>query len=128
MLKVDETPFVILAKLVPAGSKQGAGRQELNMNLTDIFRKIKTITPDKAKPLIEEKAPDELELLDVREPVEYELGHIPGAKLLPLSELVSRLGEIDPSKTAITYCARGRRSASAASLMKGQGFDDVYSL
>ncbi|MGE5838735.1 MAG: rhodanese-like domain-containing protein [Deltaproteobacteria bacterium] len=42
-------------------------------------------------------------LLDVRQPSEYENGRIPGAKLIPLPQLASRLGELDPRKPVIAY-------------------------
>lgn len=98
------------------------------MNITDLFRKIETITPADAKKLIAGAKAGELEILDVREPREYESGHLPGARLIPLSVLPSRLSEIEAGRTTIAYCARGRRSASAASLLKGHGFEKVYSL
>ena len=55
-------------------------------------------------------------LLDVRQHMEYELGHIPGATLLPLSELELRLFDLPPEKDLIFYCRSGARSAAAASL------------
>jgi sulfur-carrier protein adenylyltransferase/sulfurtransferase len=42
-------------------------------------------------------------LLDVRQPGEYEKGRIPGALLIPLPELLDRLGELDPEKPIIAY-------------------------
>jgi rhodanese-related sulfurtransferase len=42
-------------------------------------------------------------LLDIRQPSEYEKGHIPGAKLIPLPELAGRLGELDSQKPVIAY-------------------------
>ena len=53
--------------------------------------------------------------VDVREPDEFAIGHIPGAKLLPLGEVVSRAGEVMPDKDAawLIYCRTGRRSADA---------------
>jgi rhodanese-related sulfurtransferase len=42
-------------------------------------------------------------LLDVRQPSEYEKGRIPGSKLIPLPELASRMGELDPQKPVIAY-------------------------
>ena len=98
------------------------------MKITDLFRKVETITPVDAKKLIEGGKAGEIEILDVREPAEYERGHIPGARLIPLSILPSKLDEIETDKTTITYCARGGRSASAASLLKGHGLDKVFSL
>lgn len=98
------------------------------MQITDLFRQVEIITPADAKKLMAETKAGELELIDVREPAEYEKGHIPGARLMPLSVLPSRLDEINKDKPVIAYCARGRRSASAASLMMGYGLEKVYSL
>ncbi len=58
----------------------------------------------------------EFMLLDVRQPFEYELGHIPGAALWPLSELELRLFDLPPDRDLIFYCRSGARSAAAASL------------
>jgi rhodanese-related sulfurtransferase/rubrerythrin len=98
------------------------------MKITDLFRRIETIAASDARKLMDEKKAEELQVIDVREPAEYEKGHIPGATFIPLSLLPSRLNDVDPSKPVITYCARGRRSASAASLLKGNGVNEVYSL
>nr|NIS61430.1 sulfurtransferase [Pseudomonadota bacterium] len=50
-----------------------------------------------------ERAEGSYTLLDVREPEEYEEGHIPGAVLIPLSELPDRLSEIDSQKPVLAY-------------------------
>ena len=55
------------------------------------------------KELMKQKKPGEYNLIDVRQPGEYEQGHIPGAKLIPITELASRVGEIDPAKPTIMY-------------------------
>jgi rhodanese-related sulfurtransferase/rubrerythrin len=77
--------------------------------------------------------PDELEefrtktrernylLIDVRQPREFAEGHIPGAQLIPLPEIESRLGELDNDKNLIFYCRTGGRSAVAAALIKDAG-------
>ena len=49
------------------------------------------------------KTPDQYNLVDVRQPKEYERGHLPGAKLIPLGELKDRLSEVDPNKPTIIY-------------------------
>lgn len=67
-------------------------------------------------------------LLDVRQPHEYERGHIAGAKLLPLPELTDHLQELDPEKSTFVYCAVGGRSRVAAQLLSGQGFKDVINM
>lgn len=68
------------------------------------------------------------QLLDVREPWEYELAHLPGAALIPLAELPSRLRELNPSEPVIVYCHHGIRSWHAACLLEQQGFEDVSNL
>ena len=52
---------------------------------------------------MKEKNPDEYNLVDVRQPKEYERGHLPGGKLIPLGELKDRLSEVDPNKPTIVY-------------------------
>jgi rhodanese-related sulfurtransferase len=73
------------------------------MNLSALFRKEPEMSSEAAKELMKQKKPGEYNLIDVRQPGEYEQGHIPGAKLIPLGELASRVGEIDPSKPTILY-------------------------
>ncbi len=52
---------------------------------------------------LEKHDPEEYNLVDVRQPGEYEAGHIPGTKLIPLGELEDRLKELDPAKPTVTY-------------------------
>jgi len=67
-------------------------------------------------------------LLDVRQPGEYEKEHLPGALLIPLPQLESRLAELDADKPLIVYCAVGGRSRAAAEMLLGRGFKEVSSL
>lgn len=67
-------------------------------------------------------------LLDVREPLEYELVHLEGSQLIPLGELPGRLAEIDPRAPVIVYCHHGRRSLEAARLLRAAGFHEALSL
>jgi rhodanese-related sulfurtransferase/rubrerythrin len=67
-------------------------------------------------------------ILDVRQPTEYQEGHIPGAKLIPLPQLGERITELDPKKTTIVYCAVGGRSRVAAQMLAGKGFGQVFNL
>ena len=98
------------------------------MNIADIFTKVNEITADDTKDLISKKPLDKLEILDVRQPAEYERGHITGAKLLPLSTLADNIDKLDASKTIVTYCQSGVRSKSAAALLKRKGFEDIFSM
>ena len=70
----------------------------------------------------------ELALLDVRQPDEYQSGHLPGAQLIPLPELAQRAGELDSSRPTLVYCAAGMRSLAAAQFLAGQGFAKVFNL
>ena len=57
--------------------------------------------------------------VDVREPDEFAVGHIPGAKLLPLGQVLSRAAEVLPDKNAVwlVYCRTGRRSADLGGIL-----------
>ena len=96
------------------------------MKISDFFTKVDKLTAGEAKELMDKKGQDGTILLDVREPLEYEAGHIPGARFVPLSTLPDNLNKLELSKTVITYCKRGPRSKSAAALLKRQGLEDVY--
>lgn len=96
------------------------------MNITDLFTNVDKVSVDEARKIIRDKGQNDLILLDVREPAEYESGHIPGAQFQPLSDLLNNLDTLDGSKTVITYCKRGPRSRSAAVLLKRNDFKDVY--
>jgi adenylyltransferase/sulfurtransferase len=70
----------------------------------------------------------QLVVVDVREPHEYEIGHIDGAKLIPLSELPNRLNELDGHAEIVTHCHHGVRSMKALEILKAAGFAKVRSL
>jgi molybdopterin/thiamine biosynthesis adenylyltransferase/rhodanese-related sulfurtransferase len=67
-------------------------------------------------------------LLDVREPQEFAINRIPGAVLIPISDLPSRVSELDASRPTVVYCRIGERSARAVALLRGLGFRDVRNL
>jgi sulfur-carrier protein adenylyltransferase/sulfurtransferase len=89
---------------------------------------ITTLAPDKVKAILDKDKKGEFLLLDVRQPEEYEAGHIPGAMLIPLGELEARREELERGKKIITYCRSGHRSMAAAIALCGLGFKDVHSL
>ena len=67
-------------------------------------------------------------ILDVREPHENAINRIPEAKLIPLGELVHRIGEIDRESEIVVHCKTGRRSARAAEILRTEGFSRVFNL
>ena len=78
---------------------------------------------------LQELAPP-VQIVDVREPAEYDgpLGHIAGARLMPMAELPARQAELDPRRPVVTVCRSGTRSAQAALQLHKAGFADVANL
>lgn len=68
---------------------------------------------------------DGLQLVDVRNPGEVQLGTIDGSVPIPVGELPARLDELDPSAPTVVFCAGGYRSSVAASVLRQAGFEDV---
>ena len=64
---------------------------------------------------------EDISLLDVREPHEYEICHL-GAVLIPLGSLPQRMNELDPQREIVVYCKTGRRSARAVEILRRAGF------
>jgi phage shock protein E len=65
-------------------------------------------------------------ILDVRSPGEYKQGHIKGSINAPLNDLSRHISKLKKEAVVITCCASGMRSASAKSVLKSNGFTDVY--
>ncbi len=89
---------------------------------------IRSLTSDEIKTTLDRDKKGEFLLLDVRQPEEYEAGHIPGAMFIPLGELEARQGELDRGKKIIAYCRSGRRSMAAAIALCGLGFKGIHHL
>jgi sulfur-carrier protein adenylyltransferase/sulfurtransferase len=73
------------------------------MSILDYFKPVATWSTEKIRGFLEGKKLEEYNLVDVRTPKEYEKGHLPGARLIPVGELANRLSEIDPKKPTIVY-------------------------
>jgi glyoxylase-like metal-dependent hydrolase (beta-lactamase superfamily II) len=73
---------------------------------------------------------ERVQIVDVREPSEFTgpLGHVPGARLVPLGTLLERSGELARERPIVTICRSGARSAQATVLLRKQGFDKVANL
>ncbi|WNS74206.1 rhodanese-like domain-containing protein [Bacillus sp. DTU_2020_1000418_1_SI_GHA_SEK_038] len=68
------------------------------------------------------------QLIDVREPNEFENGHILGARNIPLSQMKMRLKELRPDKPVYLYCQSGMRSGRAAQFLHRKGYKDLSHL
>jgi len=73
------------------------------MGLFDYFKPVSTWSAGQVPSFLGENGGGECNLVDVRQPGEYEGGHLPGARLIPIAELGSRLHELDREKPTITY-------------------------
>ncbi len=65
---------------------------------------------------------EDIQIIDVREPHEFEIAKIPDAKLIPLGEVAGRSDEIDPNRLTVMHCKGGVRSAKAIEALRGRGF------
>ena len=86
---------------------------------------VPVITPQEAEAMM---AGENVVILDVRMQYEFDAGHIKNAVLLPLPELVERVGSIIPNKdyTILIYCRSGNRSYNAAYILIEMGYTSVY--
>lgn len=71
---------------------------------------------------------DRFVLLDVREPFEFDICRIPGARLIPLGELAARMSELDSADEIVLQCKSGMRSARALKLLQEAGFGKLWNL
>ncbi len=84
------------------------------------------ITPEELKQKLEND--EDIVLIDVREPHEYEINRIPGSKLIPLSKLPEKVNELDQTREIVLYCKMGGRSARAVQFLREIGFTRVKNL
>lgn len=89
---------------------------------------VQDIEPKALQTLLDGPEGDRPLVIDVREPWEYEEGHVRGARLIPLGDLMARLGELDAARPVAVICASGSRSQSAAALLGQKGFATVYNI
>jgi len=73
------------------------------MSILNYFKPVSTWSAEKIRKFLQEKHPEDVNLIDVRTPKEYEQGHLPGSRLIPIGELANRLSEIDPKRPTIVY-------------------------
>lgn len=67
-------------------------------------------------------AGDDIQLIDVRQPDENAFAKIEGAKLIPLGDVLKRMGEIDSNRETVIHCKMGGRSAKAVEILQQAGF------
>ncbi len=82
---------------------------------------IKDMTAEELRRFIQDHHENAYALIDVRQPGEYEQGHIPGARLVPLPELVQTVESLPSEKQLVFYCHSGGRSMAAAAMAEEEG-------
>ena len=85
------------------------------------------ITPDEVKQKLD--AGQSMALIDVREPWEFEVSRIAGAKLMPMGDVPSRAHqELDPDEHIVVFCHHGVRSMHVVNWLRQQGFENAQSM
>jgi thioredoxin len=109
----------------PAGDGALHGKVIVMQYKAEGEAKFTELTAAEARALIEKKDPL---ILDVRTPQEFYSSHLPGAKLIPLQQLMERLSEIEDYKDRdiVVYCRSGNRSTVAGEILIRKGFKKIY--
>jgi len=131
LARLDRVPFIDhLSEAVPARPLNITAIEATNRGLVD--RPWAMLATN---PAVDEVSLDELEsrdtsaiVLDVREPVEYAAGHVPGSVNLPQADLADRLDELPRDRPLLLICQGGYRSQRAAQFLKQMGFEQVSSV
>jgi rhodanese-related sulfurtransferase len=85
----------------------------------------RNVSTEESKELIDN---NEVVVIDVRTPDEFQGGHIPNATLIPVQELENRLNELDKEKTYLLVCRSGNRSMQASEILSNNGFKNIYNM
>ena len=89
---------------------------------------MRQITPEQLAAWLADAGRKSPQLLDVREPWEFQACHIEGSQPLPMGEIPRRLAELDPSAEVVVICHHGGRSMQVAAFLEKQGFSSVSNL
>lgn len=98
------------------------------MVLPRYFVPVKTKPVPEVRAMLESSDGADFNLVDVRQEREHKKFSLPGSIHIPLKDLLSRAGTLNPKKPVITYCRSGRRSNAAAALLETLGFREVYNM
>ena len=98
------------------------------MDYYSLHSPIRSLSADQTRQIMEAEDHLAYQLVDVRQPGEYQQGHIPGALLMPLGEVAARAAELDPARKTIVYCRSGVRSKSGCAIMARLGVEQLYEM
>jgi adenylyltransferase/sulfurtransferase len=104
---------------VPQGTFEGPAAAAAGTNETEI-------DPVEVKAKLDRG--EKFQFIDVREPHEYQICNIPGAKLIPLGDLPKRVNELDSAVELVAHCKSGVRSGKACDFLRQAGFRKVKNM
>lgn len=87
---------------------------------------MQTITAEQLSTLLDNR--DEVVLLDVRDPWEYEICKLDGSLNIPMNEIAGKLDDLDPDSRTIVICHFGMRSMEVGNYLEASGFKDIVNL
>ncbi|MFN8650375.1 MAG: MBL fold metallo-hydrolase [Gemmatimonadales bacterium] len=130
MLGMERERFVAaLTSGIPPRPLNMSAIEATNRGTADLPWAMLTSSPEVPVVPVTEVAPAPGTLiLDVREPEEYTMGHIPGARNIPQADLASRMGELPKDRPVYVVCQAGMRSLRSAQFLAQSGFANVTSL
>ena len=94
--------------------------------VTEAKERIREVTPTEVLEMMRQNAV--VVYLDVREPNEWEIGHLPDATRISVNELQGRLNELDTAREMVVYCRSGARSGRAVNMLRAAGFRKVTNM
>lgn len=89
---------------------------------------MQSVTASKLADSLAQDGRESIVLLDVREPWEFQIGHIDGSVSMPMNTVPGRLSELDPDKPVVCICHHGVRSMDVGVFLERQGFSRVINL
>ncbi|MFT5698830.1 MAG: rhodanese-related sulfurtransferase/rubrerythrin [Desulforhopalus sp.] len=98
------------------------------MKWTSLFTRTEDISAAAARQYLEDNPQKSFQLVDVRQPKEYQEQHIPGAILIPLKELKERINDLRHDLPTIVYCRSGVRSKAGCQILRDNNFTEVLNL
>lgn len=98
------------------------------MDYNSLHPPIRSITAELTRKIMRSAEHERYQLVDVRQPGEYQQGHIPGALLMPLGDVAARVMELDFARDTIVYCRSGVRSKTASAIMARMGVERVFDM
>jgi rhodanese-related sulfurtransferase len=111
----------VIAQVLLPGPVSTTSRLAVPPTLGGVTGQIRTVEPTQ----VPSPLPDDLVILDVREPAEWAVGHIETAIHVPLMQLPRRVAEIPADRRLLVVCRVGARSAQATAFLQAQGLDAI---